>query len=88
MRNVDGTDPDQLLPFLKDIRITFSSQHLTESVVVRVLAHFLECDEERLYKRYTMSGLRAGQLHDDVGWPGLVNRFLNRYLADDMSVEA
>lgn len=30
----DGTDPIQLLPFLKDIQITLSTQHLTEGVVV------------------------------------------------------
>ena len=49
MRSFDGTDPIQLLLFLKDIRITFNSQHLTENVAVRVLAHFLEHDTERLY---------------------------------------
>ena len=88
MRSFDGTDPIQLLPFLKDIRITFNSQHLTEGVPVRVLAHFLERDTERLYPSYTMRGLRAGQSHDDVSWPGLVNQFLKRYLADDVLGEA
>ena len=66
MRSFDGTDPIQLLPFLKDTRITFNSQHLTEDVAVKVLAHFLERDAERLYTSYTMRGLRAGHLHDDV----------------------
>ena len=88
MRSFDGTDPIQLLPFLKDIWITFNSQHLTEGVAVRVLAHFLERDRERLYTSYTMRGLRPGQLHDDVSWPGLVNQFLKRYLTDDVLGEA
>ena len=88
MRSFDGTDPIQLLPFLKDIRITFNSQHLTEGVAVRVLAHFLELDAECLYTSYTMRSLRAGQLHDDVSWPGLVNQFLKRYLTDDVLGEA
>ena len=88
MRSFDGSDPIQLLPFLKDIRITFNSQHLTEGVAVRVFAHFLERDAERLYTSYTMRGLRAGQLHDDVSWPGLVNQFLKRYLTDDVLGEA
>ena len=88
MRSFDGTDPIQLLPFLKDIRITFNSQHLTEGVAVRFLAHFLERDAERLYTSYTMRGLRAGQLHDDVSWPGLVNQFLKRYLTGDVLGEA
>ena len=73
MRSFDGTDPIQLLPFLKDIRITFNSQHLNEGVAERVLAHSLERDAERLYTSYTMSVLRAGQPHDDVSWPGLVD---------------
>ena len=88
MRSFDGTDPIQLLPFLKDIQITFTSQHLTEGVAVRLLAHFLERDAERLYTSYTMRGLCAGQLHDDVGWPRPVNQFLKRYLTDDMLIEA
>ena len=44
MGSFGGTEPIQLLPFLKDIRITFSAQHLTEGIVVRVLAQFLERD--------------------------------------------
>ena len=73
MHSFDGCESIQLLPLLKDIRITFNSQHLTEGVAVRVLAHFFERDAERLYKSYTMRGLRTGQQHDDVSWPGLVN---------------
>ena len=88
MRSFDGTDPIQLLPFLKDIRITFNSQHLTEGVAVRVLAHFLERDGERLYTSYTMRGLRAGQLHDEVSGLGLVNQFLKHYLTEDVLGEA
>ena len=88
MRRFDGTDPIQLLPFLKNIWITFNSQHLTEVVAVRVLAHFLERDAERLYTSFTMRGLCAGQLHDDLTWLGLVNQFLNRYLNDDVLGEA
>ena len=88
MRSFDGSDPIQMLPFLKDIQITFNSQHLIEGVAVRVLAHFLERDAERLCTSYTMCGLRAGQLHDDVSWPGLVNQFLKRYLTDDVLGEA
>ena len=53
MRSLHGSDPIQLLPFLKDIRITFNPQHLTEGVAVRVLAHFLERDTDRLYMSYT-----------------------------------
>ena len=88
MRSFDGTDAIQLLPFLKDIRITFNAQHQTEGVAVRVFAHFLERDAERLYMSYTMRGLRAGQLHDDISWPGLVNQFIKRYLTDDVLGEA
>ena len=88
MRSFDGTDAIQLLPFVKDIRITFNAQHLTEGVAVRVFAHFLERDAERLYTSYTMRGLRAGQLHDDISWPGLVNQFIKRYLTDDVLGEA
>ena len=88
MRSLDGTYPIQLLLFLKDIRITFNSQHLTKGVAVRILAHFLERDEERLYTIYTIHGLRAGQLHDDVSWQGLVNQFLRRYLTFDVLREA
>ena len=88
MRSFHGTDPIQLLPFLKDIPITFNSQHLTEGVAVRVLAHFFERDTERLYTRYTIRCLRPGQLHDDVSWPGLVNQFLKRYLTGDVFGEA
>ena len=73
---------------MKDIWITFNSQHLTEGVAVRVLAHFLERDAERLYTSYTVRGLLAGQLHDDVSWVGLVNPFLKRYLNDDVLGEA
>ena len=87
-RSFDGTDAIQLLPFLKDIRISFNAQHLTEGVAVRVFAHFLEHDAERLYTSYTMRGLRAGQLHDDISWPGLVKRFIKRYLTDDVLGEA
>ena len=88
MRSFDGTDPIQLLPVLKDIRITFNSRHLTESVALRVLVHFLERDAERQYTSCTRRGLRDGQLHEDVGWPGLVNPFLKRYLTDDVLDEA
>ena len=88
MRSFDGTDAIQLLPFLKDIRITFNAQHLAEGVAVRVFAHFLERDAERLYTSYTMRGLRAGELHDDISWPGLVNQFIKRYLTDDVLGEA
>ena len=73
MRNFDGTNAIELLPFLKDVRITFNSQHLTEGVAIRVLAHFLERDAERLYTSYTMRGIRPGQLHDNVSWPGPIN---------------
>ena len=88
VRSFDGTDPIQLLPFLKYIRITFNSQHLTEGVAVRVLALLLERDAKRLYTSYTMRGLCARQLHDYVSWLGLVNQFLKRYLTDDMLGEA
>ena len=88
MRSFDGTDAIQLLPFLKDIRITFNAQHLTESVAIRVFAHFLERDAERFYTSYTMRGIRAGQLHDDTSWPGPVNQFIKRYLTDDVLGEA
>ena len=88
MRSFDGTDSIQLLQFLKYIRITFNSQHLTEGVAVRVLAHFLVRDAERLYTSYTMRGLRTGQLHDNVSYPGLVNQFLKRYLTDGVLGES
>ena len=88
MRSFDGTDAIQLLPFLKDIRITFTAQHLTEGVAVRVFAHFLERNAERLYSSFTMRELHAGQLHDDISWPGLVNQFIKRYLTDDVLGEA
>ena len=52
MRRFDGSDPIQLLPALKDIRITFNSQHLTEGLAVRVLAHFLDRDVGPLYTSY------------------------------------
>ena len=84
MRNFDSTNAIELLPFLKDGRITFNSQHLTEGVAIRVLAHFLERDAERLYTSYTMRGIRAGQLHEDESWPGLINQFIKRYLTDDV----
>ena len=35
-----------------------------------------------------MRGLRAGQLHDDTSWPGLVNQFIKRYLTNDVLGEA
>ena len=35
-----------------------------------------------------MRGLRAGQLHDDISWPSLVNQFIKRYLTDDVLGEA
>ena len=35
-----------------------------------------------------MRGLRAGHLHDDVSWPGLVNQFLKRYLPEDVLGDA
>ena len=88
MRSFDGTDAIQLLPFLKDIRINLNAQQLTEGVAIRVFANFLERDAERLYTSYTMRGLRAGQLHDDTSWPGLVNQFIKRYLTDDVLGEA
>ena len=88
MESFNGTDAIQLLPFLKDIRITFNAQHLTEGVAIRVFAHFLERGAERLYTSYTMRGLRAGQLHDDTSWPGLVNQVIKRYLTDDVLEEA
>ena len=66
MNRFDGTDAIRLLPFLKDIQITFNAQHLTEGVAIRVLAHFLEGDAERFYTSYTMRRLRAGQLHDSM----------------------
>ena len=31
-----------------------------------------------------MREIRAGQLHDDVSWPGLINRFIKCYLTDDV----
>ena len=73
MRSFDGTDAIQIPPILKDIRITFIAQNLTEGAAVRVFVHFLECDAERLYTSHTMRGLRAGQIHDDISWPVLVN---------------
>ena len=88
MRSFDGTDTIQLLPFLKDIRITLNAQHLTEGVSVRLFAHFLERDAKRLYTSYTMRGIRAGQLHGDISWPGLVNQFIKRYLTDEVLGEA
>ena len=57
---------------------------LTEGVAVRALAHFLERNEKRLYMSYTMRGLHAGQLHDNMSWPSLMNQFLKRYLTDDV----
>ena len=35
-----------------------------------------------------MRGLRAGQRHDDISWPGLVNQFIKLYLTDDVLGEA
>ena len=84
MRCFNGTEAIQLLPFLKDIHITFNEQHLTEGVAVRVFARFLERDAERLYMSYTMRRLRAGQLHDDISWPCLFHQFIKRYLTDDL----
>ena len=84
MKSFDGTDAIQLLPFLKNIRIIFKAQHLTEGVAIRVFAHFLEWDPERLYTSYTLRGLRAGQLHDDTSRPALLNQFIKRYLTDDV----
>ena len=88
MKSFDGTDAIQLLPFLKDIRITLNVQHLTEGVAIRAFAHFFERDAERLYTSYTMRGLRAGQLHDVTSSPGLVNQFIKRYLTDNVLGEA
>ena len=88
MKSFDGTDAIQLLPFLKYIRINFNPSHLTEGVAIRVFAHFLEQDAERLYASYIMRGLRDGQLHEDTSWPGLVNQFIKRYLTDDVLREA
>ena len=88
MKRFDGIDPAQLLPFLKDLLNTFKAQHLTNGVAVWVLANYLERDAERLYSSYAMRGLRAGQLHEDVGWPGLANQLLKRYLTDEVLGEA
>ena len=88
MKSFDGTDAIQLPPFLKYIRIAFNFPHLTEGVAIRVFAHFLERDAERLYTSNTMRGLRAGQLHDDTRGPSLVNQFIKRYLTDDVLAEA
>ena len=66
MPNFDGTNEIELLPFLKDIRITFNSQHLTEGVVIRVFAHFLERGAERLYTSYNLREICTDQLHDDM----------------------
>ena len=88
MKSLDGTDAIQFLPSLREIRITFNAQHLIEGVAIRVFAHFPERDAERLYTSYTMRGLRAGQLHDDTSWPGLVNQFIQRYLTEDVLGEA
>ena len=60
MRNFDGTNAIELLPFLQEVRITLNSQHLTEGVAIRVLVHFLEGDAERLYTSFNMRGIRAG----------------------------
>lgn len=84
MHSFGSTDPIQLLPFLKGIWISFNAQHRTEGVAGRVLPHFLERDAERLYTPYTMLGLRAGQLYDNVSWLGLVNQLLKRYPTDDL----
>ena len=84
MSNFDGTNAIELLHFLKDVRITFNSQHLTEGVAIRVLAHFLERDAERLHTSYSMRGIRASQLHDDLSWPGFINQFIKRYLTDEV----
>ena len=84
MRNFDGTNAIELPPFLKDVHITFNPRHLTEGVAIRVLAHFLGRDAERLYTSYTMRGICAGQLHDDMSWPGHINQFIKRYLTDDI----
>lgn len=66
MHSIDGTDAIQPLPFLGDIRITFDAQHLNEVLAERLLPCFLERDSERLYTSYTMRGIRAGQIHDNM----------------------
>ena len=54
-------------------------------MAIRVFAHFLERDAERLYTSYTMRRRRAGQLHDDTSRSGLV---IKSYLTDDVFGEA
>ena len=49
MKTFDGSSPITLLSFLKDISINFNEQRLNEGIAVRVVAHFLERDAERLY---------------------------------------
>lgn len=56
MESFDSSNPIQLLLFLKDTRIDFKAQHLTEGIAVRVLAHFLKRDEDRLYTICNMRG--------------------------------
>lgn len=86
MANFDGSNPIELLPFLKDVRITFNAQHLNESAVARVIAHFLERDAERLYTSFTMSAIRGAgfRTSHSITWPGLVNALIRRYLTDDV----
>ena len=68
--------------------ITFHTQHLPEGIGVHVFAHFHERDAERVYTSYTMRGLRAGQPPQDISWPIHVNKFIKRYLTDDVIGEA
>ena len=90
MKSFDGSSPITLLSFLKDISITFNAQRLNEGVAVRVVAHFLERDAERLYTSYTMTALRSGSLRSagSIPWPGLVNLLIRRYLTDDVLNDA
>lgn len=63
MKTFDGSSAIELLPFLKDVSITFNAQRLNGGVAVRFIAHLLERDAERLYKSYTMIALRSGALY-------------------------
>ena len=90
MKLFDRSSPIGLLPFLKDLSITLNAQRLNEGVAVRVVAHFLESEAERLYTSFTMSAIRSGALRTSASttWPTLVQTFIQWYLTDDVLIRA
>lgn len=88
MENFDGSKAILLLPFLKDVQITFNAQKINEGTAIRVFAHFVERDAERLYTLYMMPSVRSGGLNSEVTWSRMINTLIKRYITDEVLGDA